>query len=296
MTTQIDTDGMPLAPPEVLTAHEGAFVLFGPAMNQATSFHVPTSDEKTQMIAMLDAWAQSKTNGGPNAATTQIILANAKLLGLVACRVKYTTPDNLPASVLLFYTQPGKKDYSGPFMMLRETRASKFVIYGPHDDSDGTFAATKLGMINSYALACFSNGHKRGSVSGGDHAFSRMSDWCHAPSVDHNLGDVAIQHFSKQLFPGTVAIQFHGIADPHKCMFHSRNDAMGAIFKNTLIKNTRLVDADFVGYGVYFIVDLLVNTDYYIKCEIPAVIYEHNPAVVKDIAVAMELQPWCWAK
>lgn len=177
--------------------------------------------------------------------------------------------------------------------MLRETKSSNFVIYSPHDDGDGTFAATKLGMINSYAVACFSNGHKRGQVSGGNKDLYRESDWVHAKSVNLNLGDVAIQKFS-QLYPHQVAIQFHGIANPKKCMFHARNTQMGNIFKNTLMQNTRLTADDFTGYPVWFTIDDIIKSNYYIKCEIPAVIYEKNPSIVSKIVGAMEAQQWCW--
>jgi hypothetical protein len=289
----LDTDGMPLAPPEVLTSPDGAWCVFKCAMDQATSFHVPTETEKSGIIAILTAFYQAKLNGGPSIATTSVILANAKLLGLQVCRAKYTY-ENAPASVLLFYTAPNIKDYSGPFMMLKETKSSNFVIYGPHDDSDGTYATTKLAMMNSYALACFSDGHKRGQVSNGNIDLYRESDWVHAKSVNLNLGDVAINKFA-QLYPNQVAILFNGIADPTKSMLNSRNADMEGVFKQALINNTRLAQADFTGYTPWFTIDDIIKSNYYIKCEIPSVIYENNPKIVTDIVLGMEANSWCWS-
>jgi len=288
----LDTDGMPLAPPEVLTSPDGAWCVFKCAMDQATSFHTPLGTESAQIIAILEAFDQAKFSTGPRTSTTSVILSNAKLLGLQVCRVKYTF-NNEPASVLLFYTVAGVKNYSGPFMMLKETKSSNFVIYGPHDDSDGTYATTKLAMMNSYALACFSDGHKRGQVSNGNIDLYRESDWVHAKSVELNLGDVAINKFA-ELYPKQVSILFNGIADPTKCMLNSRDADMESVFKQAMMKNTRITQADFTGYTPWFTIDDIIKSNYYIKCEIPSVIYENNPKIVTDIALAMEANTWCW--
>jgi len=297
----LDPDGMPLAPPEVLTSPQSAWCVFSCAMSQATSFHVPTVQEKNLIVNILQTFATSKANGGPTVETTKQIMDDAKALNLIVCRVKSSktikntdgTTSTVPDNILLFYTLPGVKNYSGPFMMLRETKSSKFVIYGPHDDSDGTFATTKVGMMNSYAIACFSNGHKRGSVSGGDLNLYRESDWVHCKGVNDNLGTVAIAHFAS-IYPGQVSILFNGIADPTKCMVHSRNTNMQNVFEKAVMANSRITASDFTGYTPTFTIDFIVNTNFYIKCEIPSVIYENNYPIVGDIIIAMEQQSWCW--
>ena len=297
----VDFDGVPLAPPEVLTSQQGAFCVFSCAMYQAKSFNRPTPTEISNIVSLFQTFQQSRINGGPNIETSQKIMTLASDLQLQVCRVKNTkTVTNSdgsvvsePDSVLLFYTKPNVTDYSGPFMMLRETKASKFVIYSPHDDSDGTYATTKLAMINSYALALFSNGHERGKVSGGNINLYRESDWVHCVSAGMNLGSIAVEHFAN-LFPGQVSILFNGIADPTKCMLHGRNNNMDTVFKDAIMANSRITETDFTGYTPTFTIDTLVNTNYYIKCEIPSVIYENNSKIVTDIVLAMEKNSWCW--
>lgn len=287
----IDNDGMPLAPSEVAASPVGAWSVFRCAIEQAKTYHVPTQDEITHMHTLLDAFNQSKLNGITKD-TTKIILDNADALSLQVCRLKTMRGNNVD-SILLFYTKPGITDYSGPFMMLRETKSSLAVILSPHDGSDGTFAATKLGMQNTYALACFSDGHHRTTVSHGDINLKRESDWCHCKSVDLNLGDVAIAKLA-DLYPHQVALMLHGSADPHVCLVHCRDDNMKAVFEKALADNTRLNANDFKGFPVWFTTDEIIKSQYYLKCEIPAAIYMNNYSVVTDIVKAMEQNSWCW--
>ena len=296
----VDFDGMPIAPAEVLTSRQSAWSVFSTAIGQAISFHIPTTTEKNLIVDLLQTFQQIKISG-PTVETTKQIMADAKALNLYVCRVKSTktvnqtdgTVSTVPDNVLLLYTLPGVNDYSGPFMMLRETKSSRFVIYSPHDDSDGTFATTKVGMMNSYAIACFSDGHNRGKVSGGDLNLYRESDWVHCNSVNDNLGAVAVARFA-DLYPGQVSILFNGIANPLKCMEKSRNAQMEEVFKTTIIANTKLTAADFTGYSPTFTIDFIVNTNYYTKCEIPTETYENNYPIVGDIIIAMEKNSWCW--
>jgi len=291
-----DTDGIPIAPPEVLTAKQGAFVVMSCPMYQATSFHVPTDQEKLTMVNLLQTFQQSKTNGGPTIDTSKQIMADAAALNLQVCRIKNTKMVNgvaVPDNILLFYTITGIHNYSGPFMMLRETKSSKFVIYNPHMDTDQTYASPNLAMVNSYALATFCNGHSRARVSNGNIDLYRESDFVHCKSSNDNLGTVAIVHFSL-LFPNQVGILFNGITNPNKCMLHSRTADMEQVFKQAVIANTHITAAEFTGYTPTFTIDTLLNTNYYIKCEIPVVIYSSNPSIVSDIAIAMEKESWCW--
>ena len=297
--TNVDPDGMPLAPSEVLTSPQSAWSVFSCAEDQATSFHVPTAVERQAMTNLLQGFYTSKQNGVPSVATTKQIMDNCKILNLQVCRVKNTktvvvnqVSTAVPDNVLLFYTIPGVKDYSGPFMMLRETKSSRFVIYTPHNDSDGTFAAGPVGMMKSYAVACFLNGHKRGNVSGGNINLYRESDWAHASGEGQNLGDVAIANFANQ-YPGQVSILFNGDV-AIKSMVHSRNPDMLEVFQTALMANSRITANDFTGYSPTFTTDNLVNTNYYIKCEIPTIIYENNYSIIADIVIAMEQNLWCW--
>lgn len=285
----IDFDGMPLASDKILSSAQNAYVVFGPAMDQATSWHPPTKQEKELTSQLLTNW-QISTINGPAKETTNKILDAANGLGLQVRRVKTTKDVNgakVPDSYLLVYTKPGVKDYSGAFFMLRETKHSKVFIIGPHDDSDGTYADTKIGMSESYALACISNGHKRGRIGTG---LYRESDLVH--STD-NLGTFAVQEICK-MFPGLVCLHIHGMADTSKCLVRCRSDPMEQVFKKVVADKTRLDPEDFKPFNADFSIDSIVNTKYYLKTEIPAVIHVKNKAIIKNIALAMEENPWCW--
>lgn len=285
----IDTDGMPISPKIALTSHNGAYSIFRTALDQAIFWHPPTQQEKQSMLQLLTNFHLSTINGISKITTRNIIQA-ADELGLQVNRVKTFKTVNsvkVPDSYLLVYTKPGVKDYSGPFLMLRETKRSKVVIISPHDDSDGTAINTKLGMSESYALACISNGHKRGKIGEEDY---RDSDFVHSKN---NLGTYTVEQFCN-LFPGTVCMQIHGIAHPTKCMFRSRHLEMGNIFREILIKNTRLKQEDFVDFPVSFTIDNLIKSNHYIKCEIPAVIHKRNKAIIKLISLEFEKNNWTW--
>ena len=292
-----DFDGIPLAPPEILTAQQGCWCVMSCAIRQATSFHVPTDAEKSSMENLLQTFATAKTSGGPSIESSKQIMTLAKALNLQVCRIKNTKVVNgvsVPDNILFFYVIPGIKDYSGPFFMLRETKSSKFVIVSSHNDSDGTFAASNLGMIHSYAAAAFFDGHDRGAVSGGNIDIYRESDFVHCKSSNENLGSVAIVHYAL-INSNFVWILFNGIADPTKCMLRSRSDAMELVFKDAMMANSRITASDFTGYTPTFTIDTLLNTNFYIPCEIPSVIYEKNFAIITDIALAMEKEAWCWS-
>ena len=285
----IDVDGMPLAPSLALTSPQGAFIVFGPAINQATSWHEPTTLEKQLTLDLLTNWKQSTING-PCKDTTQKIIQAANSLNLYVCRAKITKKVDgvdVPDSYLLVYTKPGIKNYSGAFFMLRETKHSKIIIIGPHDDSDGTYADTKIGMSGSHALACISNGHKRKYIQEEDY---RNSDFVHSVN---NLGTYAVEEMCK-LFPGSVCMHIHGMADNKKCLVRCRDDKMMKVFRKTIADNTILDLNDFFPLNAYFTIDNLVNTNYYLKTEMPAGIHMKNKVIIRIIALEMEKYSWAW--
>ncbi len=285
----IDIDGMPLAPDSVLTSPYGAYAVFGPAMTQATSWHEPTPQEKEATLELLTNWKQS-TITGPSKDTTEKIIQAANSLDLKVCRVKSSKKvDGIDVldSYLLVYTKPGIRNYSGAFFMLRETKHSKVIIIGPHDDSDGTFADTKIGMAGSYALACISNGHKRRSIQSEDY---RNSDFCHSIN---NLGTYALEMVCK-MFPNSVCIHIHGMSDNTKCLLRCRNDDMKNVFKKTIADNTILDPDDFYPFNAYFTIDELVNTKFYLKTEIPTGIHMNNKIIIRKIVLDLEKNTWAW--
>jgi hypothetical protein len=284
--TTVDVDGMPLAPDSVRTNPDGAWAVFGPATNQATSWHAPTAVEKQLTLKLLTNFRLSTLNG-ISKETTQQIMQAADGLKCIVCRVKNGDSD----SYLLVYAKPGVRTYSGAFMMLRETKHSNIIILSPHDDSDGTYADTKIGMAQSCALACISNGHKRGRATT-SFAEYRASDFVHGTN---NLGTYAVEQLCK-MFPASLVLHIHGMSNSAQCMVNCRDHEVEKVFKTVLEANTKLTNpASFVGLGVYFSVDKLVNTSKYLKTEMPASIHSANKSIIKLIALEMEKNAWAWA-
>jgi hypothetical protein len=285
---ELDFDGMPLAPEIVLTSKQGAYSVFSSAISQADSWHPPTDKEKQLTVQLLSNFKLSKEKG-ISKETTQNIMDAANGLGLKVCRVKtFKMVDKVkvPDSYLLIYTKPGVKNYSGAFFMLRETKHSNVLIISPHDDSDGTYADTKIGMSESYALATISNGHKRKSIK--NVKDSRKTDFVH--STD-NLGTFAISQFCR-LFPGLACLHIHGMVSKTKCMYSSRNKEMGRVFERALKKNSKI--SEFTSLPVSFTIDDKVNTNRYIKTEMPASVHQNNKAIIKNVVIEMEKNSWCW--
>lgn len=282
--TKLDVDGMPFCPTEVKT--RTAYSVFRCAMDQASSFHTPTAKEKTDMESLLSSFAKS-TVDGVKAETTKPLLAAADSLGLQACRVAQER-DGAKDSYLLVYTKPGVKNYSGPFMMLRETKASKLVLIGPHDDSDGTFKVTKVAIDKTSTLALFSNGHRRGKVG----VEGRRSDFVHS---ENNLGTDAVRIFGK-LFPKHVWLHVHGMKDPRHCLYRSHSKVYGKAFEKAITSATNIKPDAFKPLNAYFTVDNETNSaGWYLKTEIPARIYGNGDMSVTRIVKELEKNDFVWS-
>lgn len=261
-----DPDGMPLCPDKVNQV--SAFVVFSCAMNQAKSFHAPTKPEKGFIDDLLAAH---------KAADVKKLMSTAGSLNLQMCRAK-----NDGKSTLLAYTKPGVTDYSGPFMMMKEGVHSKVILIGPHDDSDGTYADTKKAVVDSDAMLLFSNGHKRGNV-GAD-----KGDFVHE-GPGENLGAYAVQQMGA-MYKGYVWLQIHGWANATKVLYRGRTESMNKAFEAAIEKETKL--KEFGNLNADFSVDSLVNTNYYIKTEMPTKLHEGNQAALGKIIVDIEQNAW----
>lgn len=277
---EIDFDGMPLAPKEVLET--SAWSVFRCAIAQAKTWKPPTSKEKLVQGNMLRAFAESKVNG-ISEKTTKVILENADILGLQVMRVKkidFFENKKIEDSFLLIFTKPGVKDYNGPFFMLRETKSSKVILLVPHDLNDGTHTDTKLALANSSALAVISNGHNKG--------IDPKADF-----VDHSntLGSVALRQL-QDLFPKPVVLMIHGKRGSNSIQLNSRSKILGKTFiegfkKSTGIKNFGKFNADYA-------TDRIVKTEFYLKTEIPAQIHVNNPKALGNVVRYIEEKEWAW--
>lgn len=271
-----DVDGMPFCPESVSSTN--AWAVYRCAISQADSFHPPTKAEVSSMTSLLKSYEESVVQG-TSSRLTENILSSADQLNLQVCRVKSDNP------YLLLYTKPGVKDYSGPFLMLRQGKSSKVIIVSPHDDSDSTFQDTKIALANSHALAVISNGHRRGAVG------KRRGDFVH--EVD-NLGTVTVRKMAN-LFSGYVWLHIHGMADNKHILLNARSEILRKTFVDFFMENTVLkAPSDYKRLNADFTIDHIVNTDYYLKTEIPVKIHRSRPVLLSQLVVEIEKNPWAW--
>ena len=275
-----DPDGMPLCPEQV--KEQSAWAVYRCAVEQARSFHDATKDEKANMSILLEGW---------QAGNTADVLAAADKLHLQACRVKQTR-DGKPDSFLLVYVKPKITDYSGPFMMLRETKHSKVLIIGPHDDSDGTYADTKLATSETFAMGTISNGHKRGNVR--KPGMGRTDDFVHSDGPEQNLGTFVVKKIC-DMNKTSVVLHVHGMKDNTKVLYRDReNNVFGNAYEKAIKKYTNI--NQFAPLNAYFSIDPIVNTNWYIKTEIPARIHVNNKRALMNIVRELETYDWAWSK
>ena len=137
------SDGICSCPDSVNNTSNGADVLMGPALKQETTWHRPTPAESTNMVCLIKAL---KTGDSAR------ILSYADSLKLQVCR-----NNKADDSYLILYTKPGVTDYSGPFIMFRETNVTPMIIQAPHNwNGDRTEGATQLAFQKTKCLAYMS--------------------------------------------------------------------------------------------------------------------------------------------
>lgn len=283
MDNGVYPDGIAIAPKEV--TEYSAWVLFGPAIKQAKFWHEPTNFEKDSMFNLLSAFHRRVLEKKPilefSKEISKDIIDNASKLKLDVCRCVKNETD----SILIFYTKKGVKDYSGPFLILRETNPSNVIILSPHDGSDGTNVVTKLAIQNSKALAMISNGHPKG--------ISNKSDF-----VDHGdaMGSIVlrqIQNIFKALGEfKAVILMIHGKAGNNSISYRSRSKPLANAFEKGSKRHTNIKHFD--SFNADYATDKIVATPYYLKCEIPVRIHRNNKNAVTGMVTTIEEYPWAW--
>ncbi len=164
--------------------------------SQGKTFDDPTGADKRNMNSLIVSLKNKNSND---------IIAYSSKLKLRVCR-RILKND----SYLIFVTRPKVNDYSGPFIMFRETDSDPIFIQSPHDGSDGTSVITKEVFENTKSLFLISNGQSKG-----------LSDKKAKCVRNRKTSDVA--HSTNNLFwyahkaitlnfPETVVIQVHGSA------------------------------------------------------------------------------------
>lgn len=277
---KVDPDGVMLCPEAV---QEGSvWSVYRCAITQAKSFHIPTKDEIFYMNKLLEGWRSEDSAE---------MKRSAEALNLQMCRVHLTKKNDVKDSYLLFYVKPKVLDYSGPFMQLRERKYSKVLVIGPHDDSDATFADTKLATSMNWTMGTISNGHRRGNVRKGKPPGYRNDDFVHSDGPSANLGTWVVKKIC-DMKPKSVVLHVHGMANPKNVMRRSRSPEFIKAFEKAVMKHTNI--REFVNLNAYFSIDPLVNTNYYLKTEIPVRIHNNNKLALANIVA--ELEEYDWAK
>jgi hypothetical protein len=284
-----DVDGMPFCPSVV--TETSAYGVFRCSLEAARKWHVYTKGEKGAMQQLLQAWKANRS--GITVANTASLLTAADNLNLQACRVK--AKDD---SYVLVYTKPKVSTYSGPFMMLRETKASKFVIISPHDDSDGTFADTKKAFANSSSLAMVSNGHKRGNVTAETCGNERQQgDMVHQPQ-GCNLGTETIfmltAMFNGDGEMGTIMLHIHGMKNPDHVLYRDRdNKALSKAYEAAVVKATNIKPDAFSALNADFSVDSVKG--WMLKTEQPSRIHQGGDMMaLTRIVKNLETNSFAW--
>lgn len=267
-----DSDEVMLCPIEVKSSMS-AWAVFRCAADQATSFHRPTPEEMEAMDALLNAWSEGDS---------AVLLESADSLGLQVCR----TPD----SILLLYAKPGVKDYSGPFMMLREKDYSKVLLISGHDDSDATFSDTKAALQSSKAMAVISNGHRRSNVRRGSNPGTN-DDFLFSDGPEENLGTYAIRKIC-DLKKSSVVLVVDGSSEKDAILTTSDQRDLAKAFKNAVYKYSTI--RKFGVRNQKLAIDSLVNTDYYMKLALPFTMHYDQPTVIANIV--KDLETYDWAK
>jgi hypothetical protein len=299
-----DIDGIPFCP-EAVNNHS-AFSVFRCALNQANSFHNPTPLEKGDMKGLLTTWKQIRDDG-KDPILGHKLMGHARRLDLQVCRAGWVfdggKDQGTSNTYLLFYTKPKVKDYSGPFLILRETEASRFVILGPHDDSDGTHTSTKRAIQDSKALALVSNGHKRGNIPLGSSQPTNSApdsrggkgDWSHE-SIDINLGTYAVKVLG-DLYPQRIWLMVHGMKNDQVVLYRVRNGnkILSKAWEQATTNATGMANFN-PRFNADFHTEPHMNSNWYIKVEYPASVHRTMPNHLADAIRQLEEYPWAWDK
>lgn len=283
-------DGMPLCPQEVTKF--SAFSVFRCGLSQANSFHAPTTEEKDETRALLTTWKDIREKG-KNPELGLKIRSHADKLDLQICRA-IPTADN---TYLLAYTKPGVKNYSGAFFILRETKASRFIVIGPHDGSDGTHTSTKLAIQNSQALALISNGHYKKNIPPNSVPDERggKGDFAHA-SEKINLATFAVKVIGNELYEKAIWLHVHGMKNASTVLYRIRNPEKNRKFEKAWVKATAKatgIDKFNDSFSAGFHTDEFMSNQF-IKVEYPAQVHTNRKEHLGKAISEMETYPWAW--
>lgn len=275
----IDVDGMPLCPEEVIKYNAHQVLRCAIAQSKKDKWAGPTSDQIKNITRIMECFKLNYING-PTKKVTEELMHCADKIGLQCCRAKVGPSKDLPKgdSYILLYTKPRVYNYNGPFMMLREGNSSNVVIISPHDGTDQTSIDTKIAFQQSRALAMISNGH---------HKWSRLVDFS---KTRENLGNYALRKLA-DLFPKTVLLNIHGMIYNDFILVRSRYEPLKQVFIDTFLNNTIIKRVE--PFNAWYDIDT-INTPYQLKTEIPVKIHKKRPGFLAVVINQIELNSWAW--
>lgn len=265
-----DTDGVPLVPQEIIPNILAAYIQ--PAFNRSKYWHEPKPSEKQNITNLILAFKEQRT-------ADMLVLADKLDLNMYRCKTEATDKKPLDSYLILF-TKVGVRDYSGPFLFLREqiAKPSKVIMIVPHNGSDGTNKDSVVGFQNCRALAMVCNGHNKGITPEADFA-------------DHmnTLGAITLRNLCNN-FPKSVYFHIHGSRKKRMCMYRCREKVMGKSFEKGILSCTN-VDK-FQPFNAYYPIDKIPDSGFYLKTEIPARIHLANQMVLANVIKEFETNAW----
>jgi hypothetical protein len=288
----VDSDGMPLCPDVVKT--NSAFAVLRCPLTSQNAYHKPTDASRAEVVALLQSWKDIRDNG-KSKDRAAALYSHASKLDAQVCRVNNSADD----SYLLVYAKPGVKDYSGVYMLLRETKASRMILLSPHNDTDGTAIDTPLALQHSHALALLYNGHQRGKIphcsttcGGPDDTLGR-GDFSH-DSVADNLGTFTAKALG-DLYPKQIWFMIHGQSNDKAILYRvrSQNKVLANAWEKAMSNATGL-DKFNPKFNADFTTEPGMNTNWYLKTEIPAVFHREKPEHLAKAFTELETYPWAY--
>lgn len=183
---------------------------------------------------------------------------------------------------LMMYTKYGVSNYNGPFIMFRLTECHKIMIISPHNESDGTSIDTVIGFIESRAMWYICNGHKRANQQ-------PERDETDFIRNKKSLGYFVIKDICEKL-KGLVILHIHGSKKPGVCLTRSRSKELENTFRKSITDNTNI--RVFKGFNAGYEIDKIVNTNYYLKTEIPSKTHINNKKIIRDIVLDIQKNAW----
>lgn len=249
--------------------NQNPWKLFQKAIKQANSWTPAKREQKFLFSELIDFCIRFKNDLNNHLLEVSIItLANA--LSLQVKRIKKEDDD-----FLMFYTNENVTDYNGPFLMFRISQSDKIVIISPHNESDGTSIDTVIGFTETKAMWYICNGHKRAV----NQPERNTTDFIRN---NQSLGFHVVRLICEK-FKGSIVYHIHGSKRPGVCLVKSRSKQLESIFKESIKDNTNI--ETFKAFNAGYVLDSIVNTNMYLKTEIPTKTHLSNKKIIKEIVI-----------